>query len=124
MKTQNTKTIFMIGLVSIVLTAGCGTVGSSRVFDDNGLPRDRYYVGGGFSLEYRAPKKGTAYVVEENSNRLIGTKSLEKDQRLNMDINPTQYAVLTRLKSIGVDPANMRLGLYFVPSQAAKQKEE
>lgn len=124
MKTRNSKAIMMIGILSIVLVAGCGTVSTSSVFDDNGLPRDRYYVGGGFRLDFGAPAKGTAYVVEEISNQLIGTKSLENDERFEVDIDPREEDVHMRLKSIGVDPVNMKLGLYFVPSRPVEGSSE
>jgi len=81
-------TLMMITISALVL-GGCATTGMSGAFDKDGLPKQQYYVGGGVSINYRAPGvPGNVYVVEENSRKLLTTESLDKDEVFNFDIDP------------------------------------
>lgn len=114
-------TLMMITISTLVL-GGCATTGMSGAFDKDGLPKQQYYVGGGFSINYRAPGvRGNVYVVEENSGKLLVTESLEEHQVYNLDIDPREEDIHMRLKTIGMDPLNLKFSLYFVPQQQAEE---
>ena len=90
------KAILMMITISTLFLGGCATTGMSGAFDKDGLPKQQYYVGGGFSINYRAQGvPGNVYVVEEN--------------------------VHMRLKEVGIDPLNLEFSLYFVPQQQAEE---
>ena len=86
-----------------------------NAFDENGLPKEEYYVGGGYDLNYRAPERGVVYVIEANSGKIIQSKSLSKNTSFDLPIDPADTTHQTRLKAMGIDPVNMKLRMYFVP---------
>lgn len=118
------KTAPMIIAIMALVLGGCATTGLSGAFDKDGLPKQQYYVGGGFSLNYRAMIPGTVYVVEENTGTLLITESLGTNQVYDADIDPTNEDVHLRLKSTGIDPTNMKLSLYFVPAKETQGSQE
>ena len=110
-------TLMMIGISALVL-GGCATTGMSGAFDKDGLPKRQYYVGGGFSINYRAPGvPGTVYVVEVMSKKLIVTESLDIDKVFKLDFDTSDEDVHMALKEMGIDPLNLKFELYFVPQQ-------
>ena len=113
------KTALMMLTISALFLGGCTSTGMNGAFRSDGLPKQQYYVGGGFSINFTAPASGTAYIVEENSGKLLMTQTLDKDQLCGVDIDTREEDTHLRLKSIGIDPTNMKLGLYFVPAQVA-----
>lgn len=118
------KTALMIVAILALFLGGCATIGMSGAFRSDGLPEEDYYVGGGFSLNYLAHEHGIVYVVENVSGKILITESLKKGSRYQADINPTEDEVHLRLKSIGIDPTNMKLSLYFVPAKETQGSQE
>ena len=109
-----------LALALALLLSGCASTGLSGAFDSNGLPKKQYYVGGGYRLNYRAPEmRGTLYLVEAVSSKLILTESLDKLQVFELDIDPRDEDMHMRLKSFGIDPLNAKFEMYFVPGQGA-----
>jgi len=116
------KATLMMITISALVFGGCATTGMSSAFDKDGLPKQQYYVGGGVGINYRAPGvPGNIYVVEENSRTLLATESLDKDQVFNFDIDPRDEDIHMRLKTIGIDPLNLKFALYFVPQQQSEE---
>ena len=116
------KAILMMITISTLFLGGCATTGMSGAFDKDGLPKQQYYVGGGFSINYRAQGvPGNVYVVEENSKKLIATESLDKDQVYSFNFDTSNEDVHMRLKEVGIDPLNLEFSLYFVPQQQAEE---
>jgi hypothetical protein len=116
------KAALMMITISALVLGGCATTGMSDAFDKDGLPKQQYYVGGGFSVEYRAQRvPGNVYVVEENSRKLIVTESLDKDQVYSFTFESMDDEVQKNLKAMGMDPLNLKFSLYFVPQQQAEE---
>jgi len=112
----------MVITISALVLAGCATTGMSNAFDKDGLPKQQYYVGGGVSINYRAPGvPGNIYVVEKNSRTLLATETLDKVQVYDFSIDPRDDDVHMALKAIGVDPLNLDFALYFVPQPQAEE---
>ena len=115
------KAILMMITISALVLGGCATTGMSNAFDKDGLPKQQYYVGGGIGINYRAPGvPGNVYVVEENSGKLLVTESLDKGQVYNLEFSMDDDDHM-RLKTIGMDPLNLKFTLYFVPQQEAEE---
>ena len=116
------KVTLMMITISALVFGGCATTGMSSAFDKDGLPKQQYYVGGGVGINYRAPGvPGNIYVVEENSRTLLATESLDELQVYNFNIDPMDDDIHMRLKTIGIDPLNLKFALYFVPQQQAEE---
>jgi hypothetical protein len=111
------KTALIIMVVLGLFLGGCATVCSSGAFGSDGLPKQEYYVGGGFNLHYQAKMPGTVYVVEEISGKLLITESVGIDHPYELSIDPSDEDHLARLMSMGMNPEDIKLGLYFVPSK-------
>jgi hypothetical protein len=121
-KGQKMKATLMMITISTFVLGGCATTGMSGAFDKDGLPKQQYYVGGGFHINYRAPGvPGNVYVVEENSKKLLVTESLDKDKDFSLDVDPKDEDIHMQLKTIGMDPLNLKFSLYFVPQQQAEE---
>ena len=120
-------TLVMV-MVSGLFFIGCSGSGMSSAFGEDGLPKQQYYVGGGFHIDYRAQDVGgNVYVVEENSRKLLATKSLRKDEVFDLTLDPRDEETHMRLKGLGMDPLNLKFSLYFVPQEHAEKgcdKEE
>jgi len=108
--------ILTVACVSVLLClAGCWTL-SEGPLTKNGIPHSRYLVGGGFSIEYIAPTNGTAYWVEETTEKILETKSLNAGDKAEfgggMDPDGVKQA-------LGIDMKDAKFTLYFVPIEAA-----
>jgi hypothetical protein len=95
-------TFAMLGL----FLGGCQSNGS---FDWRGLPREHYYIGGGYDIDYTARTAGTLYIVEKRTNKLVGTKTMSAGERHQgkMDLDH---------KALGIDASRMRFAFYFIPA--------
>ena len=116
--------LFVVMGIALFL-GGCVTVGPSGSFRPDGLPKQEYYVGGGFMIDYRATENGTAIVVEEKSGKLVSTKTLTPAQpTFSFDTDPMDEDVIERLKTIGIDPIDMKFNLYFVPDEQSTEDKD
>jgi len=118
------KTAVMIMTISALLLSGCAMTGMSSAFDKNGLPKQQYYVGGGFGFDYKATETGIFYIVEKNTGKFVITKSLDAGETFEESINPSDENLMKSLASLGIDTTNMAFSFYFVPngSQPAAQE--
>ena len=70
----------IIFLLTVMSLAGCSSLTSSSCdFNSKGLPNQKYFVGGGLDIQWRAPQPGTAYLVEEKTGRIVITKSIDTE---------------------------------------------
>ncbi|MHC4289849.1 MAG: hypothetical protein ACYSO4_02940 [Planctomycetota bacterium] len=115
------KTALMMATVLAMVSGGCVIVGDSGAFRSDGLPKQQYYVGGGFMIEYEAPSPGTLYVVEKTSIKFIVTKSLDEGEVFELSLDPTDTA---GLEKIGIDPLDVKFCMYFVPSEGTEEVSE
>lgn len=93
--------VLLLGLV------GCSTR-TAKQFNEQGIPLDRYLVGGGFEITYIAPVNGIVYYVEESSCRIVETKPLKAGEEAEFegwDVN--EY--------LGIPLKEAKLALYFIP---------
>lgn len=91
--------------------AGCSTwfAYPGSQFKNDGIPLNRYLVGGGFEITYIAPVNGTVYYVEESSCRIIETRPLKAGEEAEFegwDVN--EY--------LGIELKEAKLTLYFIPN--------
>ena len=105
----------------VILAAGCRTLSPGRdelrtdVFDHDGIPDSRFLVGGGYFIIYRADVQGELFLVDETSERLLATVSLQpgEDHEMIYDIRDEKLAA--SLDALGIDPKKAEFKLFFVP---------
>ncbi|GEM_PF-404722 len=122
--TMNITNITRLGLIAFVsLLAGCAT---------SNLPKGARLVGGGLSVEYTAPRDGTAILVERTSGRIVATESLGEGDSFDFNPDVENYdEVLFRMfgdihaasdgSTMVVIPTNALFQLYFVPEKTRKE---
>ncbi len=105
----------VVELVSItamlfVVLAIVGCASGGRVFSKE------YLVGGGLEIDWAAKEKGTAYLVEETTNKVLKTQSLEEGGKFAFSIvgieGEEQFEAL-----FGVKLADAEFSLYFIPAE-------
>jgi hypothetical protein len=111
----------MIPAMVGILVAGCQNFPAGRnnprsdVFDHDGMPDEKYLVGGGYFIIYRADVEGELFLVDEASERLLATVSLQpgEDHEMIYDIRDEKLAA--SLDALGIDPEKAKFKLFFVP---------
>ena len=107
-------TSMLLGVLAATVTLttlGCHTAPAGG----DGLPADRFLVGGGYEVTYTAPAAGTLVWAERTTRRVFITRSLEAGETFEESADPTDQ---TFREVLGIDPADARLVLYFVPAAA------
>lgn len=108
--------ILSVLVACIAVGAGGCSIFRMSAFRSDGIPYEKYQVGGGWDIEYKAPAPGTVYLVEARSSKPIETKSLDEGDTYRQVIDPGE----SRLKDMGIDPTVARFQLYFIPWGQAK----
>ena len=96
------------------LGSGCSTV--KRFIPGNQpekkLPPQELIVGGGFQIDYTAPRNGTVVLADRNRGQILVTRSMSAGERyqFNFDPHAPQNAGL-----FGDDLSDARPTLYFLP---------
>ena len=110
-------------LVSIV---GCASAHKGP-FGSDGLPREKYLVGGGMTINWTAPQDGTAYVVMSaaGESKIIQTQYIpeagEFDFSFSVDDQKTVDQMVDQIeKMLGAKLSEAKFSLYFVPSPKKK----
>jgi hypothetical protein len=89
-------------------------------FTDSGIPAKEFLAGGGFQINYVAPSDGTAYWVEETTQKILETRSVKKGE-------PVEFGGSAEPESVkgvlGIEMAEARFTFYFVPAKAEKAEE-
>ena len=105
-------TIIALILGLIMIVTGCNSARRSLRAD---LPNDAQIVGGGFSIDWISPSRGTVYVVERTSGKILITEALNNGESFSFDIDPEEDAAKFKMAT-GVDPSEARIVLYFKPA--------
>ena len=101
-----------ISLAGLLFTTGCGVFwgkSTDTVATRNGIPSARWQVGGGLDVSYTAPQDGNVYVVDQQTQRFLVTKSVEEGDNFTFGSSTQEYDVL------GIDPHTAKIVVYFVP---------
>jgi hypothetical protein len=114
------RQLFMIVLAGSVMgLSGCQMLSSGKSnrdqFDYGGVPGREFLVGGGYHISYRALVEGDLFLVEEHSNRLLATITLEAGEKHEIKYDVNDDHMISNLKSLGIDPTQAAFKLYFVP---------
>lgn len=116
--TRNFAQLAGVSLIALC-ASGCAMQPQTPLGAD-GVPHERYLVGGGIQIEFIAPEPGTAYVVEQTHQKLLVTKSLRAGEAYSFEWAQAAGSPegLQKLKdATGIDFAKSRFGLYFVPDR-------
>lgn len=113
-KSKSKFTLTLLLLVSASALTGCVSQLSSK-FTDNGLPAERYLVGGGYSIKYVAPADGTVYWVEQTTEKILETRSVFEGDEVHFG---SEYMDPESVQQVlGIDLKDARFMLYFIPNR-------
>lgn len=107
-----------------VVVAGLALIATGCVATQDyavpGLPHNLEVVGGGLTINWKAPTAGTAYLVEKTSGKIIETESLDEGEVFEFEIDPEEPATFE--KAVGVPLPNARIVLLFKPANPKSHK--
>ena len=114
---------FSLVILAVVgsLVVGCQSLPWNRydlrddVFDYDGTPDSKYLVGGGYFIIYRADVEGELFLVDEASERLLATVSLQPGEEHEMIYDIRDEKLAANLDALGIDPQKAKFKLFFVP---------
>ena len=98
--------------LGVLAPSGCGTRKPSPVVR---LPDAPQMVGGGIMIEWKAPQRGTVYLVEKQTGKLVETRSLEQDQVYSFAATSVVQADEFE-QVLGIRFSRARFLLYFEPA--------
>jgi hypothetical protein len=82
----------------------------------DGLPGEQYLVGGGMMIDWESPTKGTAYLVEKTSRKIVETRSLAAGDSYTFSVASSgQASEFERM--LGIRFSEARFLLYFQPDE-------
>ena len=87
---------------------GCYT----PTFRPNGIPHDRFQLGGGMDVSFIAPEDGTIYYVELDKRKILLSDTISKGSTFNIKPNTAKRLIE---ETLAIEPADTNLVLYFVP---------
>ncbi len=109
-------------MIAGMLLSGCAT---THFGGGPQLPANAKIVGGGLSINWTVPTKGTAILVEVNAGKIIKTQSLDEGASFEFDPLATESISLINSMFGGPDatdsqalaplPKDTHFVLYFVP---------
>jgi hypothetical protein len=115
MATQDTRAVGRGALVAVIvglmMVAGCSSTPSLH---SSGLPNGVDAVGGGLTIDWKAPASGTIYLVERTKGKIIQTKSINEGEVYEFEIDPNETQEFET--AVGVPLAEARIVLYFAPA--------
>ena len=128
---RKTVSIEIAAVIVLLTIGGCSNVKSdagkvslfqpqpliNEVFTVEGIPHQKYMVGGGFAVEFKAPCAGTLFWVEQTERRIMMTKQLQEGQTFEeyVPVDQEEFRLLFRHLD------KTRFVLYFVPAQPTDQ---
>jgi len=105
--------IVLVGLLTGTLaTAGCGEKKRPPVVR---LPDTPRLVGGGLRIEWKAPERGTVYLLEKRTAKIIETRSLEEGEVYSFAATSVVQADEFE-QMLGIRLAKAQFQLYFEPA--------
>ena len=121
------KNISFLGIVvvlSAVILPGCGSFVSDmgNNFNSDGLPKQKFFVGGGLQIDWIAPVDGTIYLVEENTRKILMTKSLEAGEDFELSVSDMNSDEAKKLLGVS-DISKLNFSLYFIPTKETPSGE-
>jgi len=115
-------------IIAGILLSGCA---STHFGGGPQLPANAQIVGGGLSINWKAPTNGTAILVEVNSGKIVRTQSLNEEDTFEFDpVALDSIALLNSMfggpgvqdnETLAALPKDTRFVLYFVPETTAEQ---
>lgn len=106
--------VLVIGLLGALVVGGCGAGKPSPVVR---LPDAPQMVGGGMMIEWKAPERGTVYLVEKQTGKIVETRSLEQDEVYSFAATSVVQADEFE-QMLGIRFSRARFLLYFQPAAA------
>ncbi|MCX5644479.1 MAG: hypothetical protein NTZ17_07310 [Phycisphaerae bacterium] len=104
--------IVMSLLGGVLLVGGCQSSGRSAAVR---LPHSPRLVGGGMMIEWRTPERGTVYLIEERTGKIIETRSLEEGEVYSF--TATSVVQADELEQmLGIKFSRAHFQLYFEPA--------
>ncbi|MCL5282018.1 MAG: hypothetical protein M1376_19160 [Planctomycetes bacterium] len=102
------------GLLGTLVVGGCGAGKPAPVVR---LPDAPQMVGGGIMIEWKAPERGTVYLVEKQTGKIIETRSLEEGEVYSFTATSVVQADEFE-QMLGIRFSRARFLLYFEPAAA------
>jgi hypothetical protein len=101
-----------VAIVLAFVFAGCRT---PRPLQADGLPGEQYLVGGGLTIDWKAPTAGTAYLVEKTTGKIVETRSLDAGDSYKFSVSSEGQAIEFK-RAMGIELSDARFMLYFQPA--------
>jgi len=95
----------------LVLVGGCGPDKHAAAFRLPDAPR---LVGGGIMIGWKAPQPGTVYLVEQQTNKIVETRSLDEGEVYSFAATSVVQADDFE-QMLGIKFGKARFALYFEP---------
>ena len=115
-KMNHRHTIVLVIIISllggVLMAGGCK---SSRRSPIVRLPDSPRLVGGGMKIEWKAPERGTVYLVEKQTGKIIETRSLEEDEVYSFSATSVVQADEFE-QMLGIKFSRAHFQLYFEPA--------
>ena len=114
---RRTANVFVGVFAAMLLASVLGCASTSKgPFDSDGMPRDKYLVGGGLQINWLAPQDGTAYVVVSagGKRKIILTGAISEGEDVDFSLGDADPAEIENL--LGAKLSETEVSLYFVPS--------
>jgi len=125
---RRTANVLVGALVAMLLVSilGCASTHTGP-FGSDGLPREKYFVGGGIMINWTAPQDGTAYVVMSagGESKIVQTEGLKEAKTFEFYISGVDnQGTLDQVeKVLGAKLSEAKFSLYFVPSPKEKSAQ-
>ena len=104
--------LLVAGPLGVLAAGGCGAGKHSPAVR---LPDAPQMVGGGMLIEWKAPERGTAYLVEKQTGKIVETRSLEQDEVYSFAATSVVQADEFE-QMLGIRFSRARFLLYFEPT--------
>jgi len=104
--------VLVVSLLGALVVGGCGPGKPAPVVR---LPDAPQMVGGGMMIAWKAPERGTAYLVEKQTGKIVETRSLEQDEVYSFAATSVVQADEFE-QMLGIRFSRARFLLYFEPA--------
>jgi hypothetical protein len=111
--------------MAVVSILGCASTHTGP-FGSDGLPREKYFVGGGIMINWTAPQDGTAYVVMSaaGESKIIQTQYIMEAGEFDFSMSVDDQEMVDQIeKVLGAKLSEAKFSLYFVPSPKEKSAQ-